>query len=166
MPEMQKYAPHLYLRGGLGQTRSLVTPMGSGLNPEATPYHSTQTTSNLCSDDLQTVFLQTARAVIQHPFDPCVSLLSIATFGSHEVQMMSCPIVKVSMCLKGYPSMSLTLHTVPTICEPLAQPLAACSYLRTTESIICCPSGLIDGEDSNGNFINGGWKQDDNPNMV
>ena len=41
--------------------------------------------------------------------------------------MKVCPIVNVGIGLKGYPSMSLSLYVVPTICEPLvAQPIAAC----------------------------------------
>ena len=53
--------------------------------------------------------------------------MSIATFGSQNEQTKVCPVVKVKMCLKGYPPMSLSLYVVPTICEPLvSQPITAC----------------------------------------
>ena len=139
--------------------QSLAHSAGSGLNPEAPPYQSNPTTSNLCSDNLQAVFLQTARAVIHDPDKPQVSLevrllldsgsqksyiserargllhldtrgeqsLSIATFGSDRGSVKVCPIVSVGMHLKGYPSMSLSLYVVNTICEPLVgQPLTTC----------------------------------------
>ena len=42
--------------------------------------------------------------------------------GEHEG---TCPIVSVGMCLRGYPSMSLSLYVVPTICKPLTgQPIS------------------------------------------
>ena len=108
---------------------------------------------------LQTVFLQTARAVIHYPCDPHISLevrlildggsqksyiserargllnleatgeqsLSIATFGSNKGSTKVCPVVNVGLCLRGYPSMSLSLYVMPTICEPLAgQPISTC----------------------------------------
>ena len=110
-------------------------------------------------DNLQTIFLQTARAVIHHPSNPHIALevrlildsgsqnsyiseracellnletvgeqsLSIATFGSDKGSRKVCPIVNVGMCLRGYPSMSLSLYMIPTICEPLVrQPISAC----------------------------------------
>ena len=123
----------------------------STLNPEASPFATVPTTTAFCSDDMQTVFLQTARAIIHHPSEPHVSLevrlildggsqksyiserarnllklepigeqsLSIVTFGSSKGNTKVCPIVNVGMCLRGYPSMSLFLHVIPTICEPL-----------------------------------------------
>ena len=142
---------------GPSQSPSTVRPSEPGLNPDAPPF---QTTSALCSDNLQTVFLQTACAVIHHPCDPNISLairlildggsqksyiserargllnleateeksLSIATFGSAKGSTKVCPIVSVGMCLRGYPSMSLTLYVMPTICEPLVgQPVSACA---------------------------------------
>ena len=52
--------------------------------------------------------------------------LSIATFGAIQEQTRVCPIVSVGICLKGYPTVSLSLHVVPTICEPLScQPISA-----------------------------------------
>eukprot|EP00731_Ephydatia_muelleri_P014947 Em0008g667a len=45
--------------------------------------------------------------------------LSIATFGSGKGSTKVCPIVKVGLCLRGYPAMSLSVYVVPTICEPL-----------------------------------------------
>lgn len=64
--------------------------------------------------------------------------LSIATFGSHRGGVKVCPIVSVGLCLRGYPSMSLSLYVMPIICEPLVgQPIAACiekhSHLRGLE---------------------------------
>lgn len=53
--------------------------------------------------------------------------LSIATFGALKEQTRVCPIVDVGVVLKGYPTMSLSLYTVPSICEPLScQPITAC----------------------------------------
>ena len=53
--------------------------------------------------------------------------LSIATFGSRKSNVKVCTIVDVAICLKGYPSMTLSLYVMPTICEPLVgQPIAAC----------------------------------------
>ena len=141
------------------QPKSLATPIGSGLDPGAVPYQLSTTSSNLCSDNLRAVFLQTARAVIHNPSNSHVSLevrllldsgsqksyiserarellrldaigeqpLSIATFGSYRGSMKVCPIVNVGICLRGYPSMSLSLYVIPNICEPLVgQPIAAC----------------------------------------
>ena len=35
--------------------------------------------------------------------------------------------MKVGICLKGYPTMSLLLYAVPNICEPLScQPISTC----------------------------------------
>lgn len=52
--------------------------------------------------------------------------LSIATFGVTQGQTKVCPIVSVGVCLKGYPTVSMSLHVVPTICEPLScQPITA-----------------------------------------
>ena len=53
--------------------------------------------------------------------------LSIATFGLFKEQTRVCPTVSVGVCLKGYPTMSLSLHKVPSICEALScQPITAC----------------------------------------
>ena len=53
--------------------------------------------------------------------------LSIATFGSHRGSVKVCPIVNVGLLLRGYPPMSLSLHVMPTVCEPLVrQPIATC----------------------------------------
>ena len=53
--------------------------------------------------------------------------LSIATFGSNKGDAQVCPIVDVGMYLRGYPSMSLSLYVMPTICEPLVgQPTSTC----------------------------------------
>ena len=134
-------------------------PTGSGLNPAAAPYPPSVTSNNICSDNIRSVFLQTARVVLHNPNDPRVSLevhllldsgsqksyisarardllsldnieeqsLSIATFGTHRGSVKVCPIVNVAICLKGYPSMSLSLYVMPTICEPLVgQPITAC----------------------------------------
>lgn len=52
--------------------------------------------------------------------------LSIATFGALKEHTTVCTIVDVGMCTKGYPTMSLSLYAVPTICEPLScQPISA-----------------------------------------
>ena len=131
----------------------------SGLNPDALLFQLIQITSTLCLDNLQTVFLQTACAVIHHPRDPHVSLkvclildggsqksdisdhargllnleatgeqsLSIATFGSNKGSTRVCLVVNVGLCLRGYPSMSLSVYVMPAICEPLVrQPVSAC----------------------------------------
>ena len=48
----------------------LTTPhsiTNSTLNPEAEPFATVPTTTTFCSDNVRTVFLQTARAVIHHP---------------------------------------------------------------------------------------------------
>ena len=53
--------------------------------------------------------------------------LSIATFGSSKGSTRVCPVVDVSLCLRGYPSMLLSVFVVPTICEPLAgQSVSTC----------------------------------------
>ena len=36
------------------------------------------------------------------------------------------------------------------------------NYLRTHESVYC-PLGFVDGEDSNGNIVQGTWREDDSP---
>ena len=54
--------------------------------------------------------------------------LSIATFGSNEGSTRVCPVVDISLCLRGYPSMLLSVYVVPTICEPLVrQSVSACA---------------------------------------
>ena len=54
--------------------------------------------------------------------------LSIATFGSGKGRVKVCPVVNVGMCLRGYPSMSLTLYVMPIICKPLVgQPISSCA---------------------------------------
>ena len=45
--------------------------------------------------------------------------LAIAAFGATQGQAKVCPIVSIGVCLRGYPNMALSLHVVPTICEPL-----------------------------------------------
>ena len=45
--------------------------------------------------------------------------LTIATFGSSKGSEKVCPIVSVSVCLRGHPSMPLTLYVMPTICEAI-----------------------------------------------
>ena len=70
----------------------------------------------------------TERAVKQLQLKPTGGqTLSIATFGSLQEHTRVCPIVSVGICLKGeYPSMLLSLHVVPTICEPISsQPINA-----------------------------------------
>jgi hypothetical protein len=50
--------------------------------------------------------------------------LSIATIGAIQGQTKVCPIVSVGIRMRGYPNASLSLHVVPTICEPLScQPI-------------------------------------------
>ena len=44
------------------------------MNADASPFESTRTTSTFCSDNVQSVFLQTARATIYHPGNPQLSL--------------------------------------------------------------------------------------------
>ena len=126
------------------QPKSLATPIGSGLDPGTVPYQPSTTSSNLCSDNLRVVFLQTACAVIHNPSNSHVSLeirlllnsgsqksyiserarellhldaigeqpLSITTCGSYRGSMKVCPIVNVGICLRGYPSMSLSLYVI------------------------------------------------------
>ena len=52
--------------------------------------------------------------------------MSIATFAAAEDRAQVCPVVSVSVCLKGYPNDTISLYVVPTICEPLSfQPVKA-----------------------------------------
>lgn len=52
--------------------------------------------------------------------------LAIAAFGATQGQAKVCPIVSIGVRLRGYPNMTLSLHVVPTICEPLLhQPVTA-----------------------------------------
>lgn len=129
------------------------------LNPKAAPFVTVPTTTTFCSDNMQTVFLQTARATIHHLSEPHNSIrvriildggsqksylserarhllkleptgeqaFSIATFGSSKGTMKVCPIVNVGLCLRGYPSVSISLYVMPTICESLVgQPISTC----------------------------------------
>ena len=53
--------------------------------------------------------------------------LSIAAFGSTRGAPQVCPIVKVGILLKGYPSMTMSLFIVSMICDPLiSQPIDVC----------------------------------------
>ena len=56
------------------QPPHLPPPGGSSLNQDAPPFQSSHTTSTLCSENLHSVLLQTACAVIHHPLDTRVSL--------------------------------------------------------------------------------------------
>ena len=53
------------------QSQSVAHPSESGLNPNVPPF---ETTTTLCTDRIQTVFLQTARVVVYHPSNPSISL--------------------------------------------------------------------------------------------
>ena len=55
-------------------TRNSSHPTGSGLNPAATLYPPSVTSNNLFSDNLRTVFLQTAGAVLHNQNNSRVSL--------------------------------------------------------------------------------------------
>ena len=60
---------------GQNQQPSLPRPTsGAGMNADASPFKSTWTTSTFCSNNVQSVFLQTACATIYHPCNPQVSL--------------------------------------------------------------------------------------------
>ena len=53
--------------------------------------------------------------------------LAIATFGSEREQARVCSVVEVNLCLKGYPTLPMSMFVVPTICSPLAcQPISVC----------------------------------------
>ena len=41
--------------------------------------------------------------------------------------------------------------------------IALHNFLRTTESSVYCPSGFVDSEDSDGNFVRGTWREDSLP---
>ena len=56
----------------VGLTTHSIT--NSTLNPEAEPFTTVPTTTTFCSDNVRTVFLQTARAIIHHPSKPHNSL--------------------------------------------------------------------------------------------
>ena len=49
---------------------SLAQPTSTPLNPEAPPFTTTPTSSNLCTDGMKAVLLQTARASIYNPAQP------------------------------------------------------------------------------------------------
>ena len=56
-----------------------------------------------------------------------VQSLSVVTFSCNSGSRRVCPIVNVGMCIRSYPSMSLCLVVMPTICKPLArQPIFKC----------------------------------------
>ena len=55
---------------GRGEASTPYPPTKSALNPEAKPFAIVLTTTTFCSDSVQTVFLQTARARIHHPSEP------------------------------------------------------------------------------------------------
>ena len=53
--------------------------------------------------------------------------MRIVTFGSQEEQLQACELVKLCVSLKGGCTQSLSLFSVPHICEPLmCQPLSFC----------------------------------------
>ena len=111
------------------------------------------TTTALCSDDVQTNRLPpdpsksnvsmevclildggsqmsylSERAIDRLKLEPTsLQSLSIATFGSSSRSKRVCPIVNVGVCLRGYPSMPLSLYVMSTIREPLVgQPISMC----------------------------------------
>ena len=81
--------------------------------------------------------------------------LSIATFGAIQEQTSVCPIVSVGICVKRYPTASLSLHVVPTICEPLScQPITTSvetnAHLDLADSAdgnSCLPVDILIGSD-------------------
>ena len=92
--------------------------------------------------------------------------LSIATFGAVRNQTTVCPIVSVCICLKGYPSVSLSLHVVPTICEPLScQPITASvetsNHLKgldladSADGNSCLPVDILIGSDYHWDLVTG-----------
>ena len=53
--------------------------------------------------------------------------LSIAIFGPSKGDAKVCPTVSVWLCHGGYPSMSLSLYVMPSMCEPfVGQPILTC----------------------------------------
>ena len=92
--------------------------------------------------------------------------LAIATFGSSKGSEKVCPIVSASVCLRGYPSMPLTLYVMPTICEPLVgQPILVCvkqyPHLRgleladSVESGSSMPVDVLIGSDYYWQYLSG-----------
>ena len=142
--------------GSSNQTPSLTSNQKTGLNPGASLYVPNQTTSSTEKKAvlLQTactvvhnpanpkVVLEirllfdsgSQRSYISDRARKLLQLvaveeeaLSFATFGAIQEQTRVCPVVKVGICLKGYPTMSLLLYAVPNICEPLScQPISTC----------------------------------------
>ena len=141
---------------GCSQTPSLVCPTESALNPEADLYQPTSNnlcSDNLRAVFLQTAravisnpneshislevrllldggsqksYISERAYELLHLEPAGEQSLSIATFGSRRSSVKVCPIVNVDLCLKGCPSMSLSLYVMPTICEPLVgQSIAA-----------------------------------------
>ena len=128
-------------------------PTKSTLNPEATPFATVPPTTAFCSDNMQTVFLQTVRAVIHHPSKPHDSLeVRLVLDGSQKsyISERARDLLKLEpageqhrnlrlqqgnhkgmsycrMCPRGYPSMSPSLYAMPIICEPLVgQSISMC----------------------------------------
>ena len=127
-----------------------------GMNPAASEFNPTKTTSTILTHTNQSVLLQTAQASVFNPDDSqrvrivfdsgsqrsyiTESLklelnltargeqsMSIMTFGSSDANARLCDIVHVGLKLLGGGTMLLSLYAVPLICEPFScQPVTVC----------------------------------------
>ena len=73
----------------------------------------------------------------------CITCYTI----SYRWRIFRHPIIANPDNVVSYTKAAITLH----------------NFLRCTEPGIYCPSGFLDGEDGEGNFIRGSWRQDDEP---
>ena len=93
--------------------------------------------------------------------------VSIATFGAAQERTQVCPIVFVGIGLKGYPNAFLSLHVVPTICEPISsQPITASAESHahllkldladSADGASCLPVDILVGCDYYWELVTGG----------
>ena len=92
----------------------------------AAPHNSVKVCLLLDSDSQRSYLSERARRLLK--LEPTgEQQLSIATFGSSQEHLWSCPIVKVGMRVRASPLIHLSLFVVPMICEPLVNhPIDTC----------------------------------------
>ena len=92
--------------------------------------------------------------------------LSIAAFGADHKKIQVCPLVNIGIHSREHSTILLTLHVVPTICEPLSyQPVTASVEVNShlvgldladfSESSSCLPVDLLVGCDHYWDLVTG-----------
>ena len=141
--------PHAHLTSRYdSQLPSLAHPSGPSLNPENASYQSSTvcTSNNLCSHNTQAVFLQTARAVIQNPQDPHMSLEVRLLLDSGSQKSYLTERARELLHLDAAGEQSLSIATFGShkgsvkVCPIVNVGICLSSYPRLTLSLYAVPT--------------------------